>query len=130
MQNQFIQTLKSNAATLQLNLTELSDRYNFKHPALQHKAAQLNALKANVNQGVEQIRRSIEMQSQLARAMEEYVQKLLDETKREVFAFNQKAIQYGVLQREVQAQSDIYNLLLKRLNETGVTEQIASAMPR
>ena len=26
-----------------------------------------------------------------------------------MFAFNQKAIQYGVLQREVQAQSDIYN---------------------
>jgi polysaccharide biosynthesis transport protein len=124
MQNQFIQTLKSDAATLQLNLIELADRYNFKHPALQHKEAQLNALKANVNHGIEQIRRSIEMQSQLARAMEEYVQKLLNETKREVFAFNQKAIQYGVLQREVQAQSEIYNLLLKQLNETGVTEQL------
>ena len=91
MQNQFIQTLKANDATLQLNLSELSDRYGFKHPALQHKAAQkeaqLNTLKGNVNQGVEQIRQSVEMQSQLARAMEEYVQKLLDETKREVFAF-------------------------------------------
>src|SRR5712691_6065953 len=124
MQNQFIQTLKANYATLQLNLTELSDRYDFKHPALQHKAAQLNTLKGNVNQGVEQIRQSVEMQSQLARAMEEYVQKLLDETKREVFAFNQKAIQYGVLQREVQAQNEVYNLLLKRLHETGVTDQI------
>jgi polysaccharide biosynthesis transport protein len=128
MQNQFIQTLKANAATLQLNLAELSDRYGFKHPAFQHKAAQqeaqLNALKGNVNQGVQQIRQSVEMQSQLARAMEEYVQKLLDDTKQEVFAFNQKAVQYGVLQREVQAQEEIYNLLLKRLNETGVTEQI------
>jgi polysaccharide biosynthesis transport protein len=77
-----------------------------------------------VSQGIQQIRQSVEMQSQLARAMEEYVQKLLDDTKREVFAFNQKAIQYGVLHREVQAQEEIYNLLLKRLNETGVTEQI------
>jgi polysaccharide biosynthesis transport protein len=124
MQNQFIQTLKANAATLQLNLSELSSRYNVSHPALQHKETQLNAVKGDVNQGIEQIRRSIEMQSQLARAMEEYIQKLLDETKREVFAFNQKAIQYGVLQREWQAQSEIYNLLLKRLNETGVTEQL------
>jgi polysaccharide biosynthesis transport protein len=124
MQNQFIQTLKSNADALQLNLIELADRYNFKHPALQNKEAQLNAIKANMNHGIEQIRRSIEMQSQLARAMEEYVQKLLVETKREVFAFNKKAIQYGVLQREVQAQSEVYNLLLKQLNETGVTEQL------
>ena len=77
-----------------------------------------------MNQGVEQIRQSVEMQSQLARAMEEYVQNLIDETKREVFAFHQKAIQYGVLQREVQAQNEIYNLLLKRLNETGVTDQL------
>jgi polysaccharide biosynthesis transport protein len=124
MQNQVIQTLKANSASLQLNLMELSDRYDFKHPALKQKEAQLTAMKGNVHQGIEQIRQSVEMQSQLARAMEEYVQKLLDETKREVFAFNQKAIQYGVLQREVQAQEEIYNLLVKRLHETGVTDQI------
>src|SRR5712691_12948534 len=124
MQNQFIQTLKANYATLQLDLSELSERYDFKHHSLQHKESQLNTLKGNVTQGVEQIRQSVEMQSQLARAMEEYVRNLIDETKREVFAFNQKAIQYGVLQREVQAQNEIYNLLLKRLNETGVTDQI------
>jgi succinoglycan biosynthesis transport protein ExoP len=128
MQNQFIQTLKATYATLQLNLTELSDRYGFKHPAFQHKAAQqeaqLNTLKSNVNQGIQQLRQSIEMQSQLARTMEEYVQKLLDETKREVLTFNHNAIQYGVLKREVQAQEEIYNLLLQRLNETGVSEQL------
>ena len=124
MQSRFIETLKANYAALQLNLTELSDRYNFKHPAFQHKEAQLNTLQGSVNQGIQQIRQSVEMQSQLARAMEEYVQKLLDETKQEVFAFNHKAIQYGVLKREVQAQEEIYNLLLQRLNETGVTEQI------
>ena len=49
---------------------------------------------------------------------------MLNETKREVFAFTQKVIQYGVLQREVQAQTEVYNLLLKRLHETGVTDQI------
>src|SRR5439155_7021467 len=59
MQNQFIQTLKANSATLQLTLTELSDRFNFKHPALQQKEAQLNTLKGNVNQEIEQIRRSV-----------------------------------------------------------------------
>ncbi len=128
MQNPFVQTLKTNYATLQLNLTELSDRYGFKHPAIQHKEAQkeaqLNALQGTVNQGIQQIRQNIEMQSQLARAMDEYVQKLLDETQREVFAFTQKVIQYGVLQREVEAQTEVYNLLLKRLHETGVTDQI------
>ena len=124
MQSRFIETLKANYAALQLTLTELSDRYDFKHPVFQHKEAQLNTLQGSVNQGIQQIRQSVEMQSQLARAMEEYVQKLLDETKQEVFAFNHKAIQYGVLKREVQAQEEIYNLLLQRLNETGVTEQI------
>src|SRR5215471_13755097 len=124
MQNQVIQSLKANYTKLQLEYSELSGRYQFKHPSVQLKEAQLNTLKGDVTQGVEQIRQSVEMQSQLARAMEEYVNKLLDEAKQEVFAFNQKAIQYGVLQREVQAQSEVYNLLLKRLNETGVTEQL------
>jgi succinoglycan biosynthesis transport protein ExoP len=124
MQNQFIQTLKANYATLELARSELSDRYGFQHPFLQRKESQLNALKGDVNRGVEQIRQSIEMQAQLARAMEEYVQKLINETKQEIFAFHQKAIQYGVLQREVQAQNEIYNLLVQRMNETGVTEQL------
>ena len=124
MQNQFIQILKANYATLELERAKLSERYDFKHPSLQHTESQLKILKGNVNHVVEQIRQSVEMQSQLARAMEEYVQNLIDEMKREVFTFHQKAIQYGVLQREVQAQNEIYNLLLKRLNETGVTEQL------
>ena len=124
MQNQFIQTLKANHATLQLDLSELTDKYDFKHPSLLRKESQLNTLKNNVNHGVDQVRQSVEMQAQLARAMEEYVYNLIGETKREVFSFHQKAIQYGVLQREVQAQNEIYNLLLKRLNETGVTEQL------
>jgi succinoglycan biosynthesis transport protein ExoP len=32
MQNQFIQTLKANHATLELDISELTDRYGFKHP--------------------------------------------------------------------------------------------------
>ncbi|HYY17032.1 MAG TPA: GumC family protein, partial [Gammaproteobacteria bacterium] len=124
MQNQFLQTLKANYTTLELDLSELSDRYGFKHPNLQRKESQLGALKSNLNQGITQVRQSTEMQAQLAKQMEEYVRKLIDETRREVFAFHQKAIRYGVLQREVEAQNEIYNLLLRRLHETGVTEQI------
>lgn len=124
MQNQFIQTLKANYATLELDLSELTDRYGFKHPSLQRKELQLNALKSNVGHGIEQVRQSVEMQAQLGRLMEGYVRNLIDETKQEVLGFHQKAIQYGVLKREIEAQQEVYNLLLRRLNETGVTEQI------
>ena len=106
-----------------MDLSELVDRYGFKHPSMQRKESQLSALKSNLTQGITQVRQSTEMQAQLSRQMEEYVSQLIDETRREVFAFHQKAIQYGVLQREVEAQNEIYNLLLRRLHETGVTEQ-------
>jgi succinoglycan biosynthesis transport protein ExoP len=65
------------------------------------------------------------MQAQLGRLMEDYVRQLIEETKREVFGFHQKAVQYGVLKCEMEAQKDIYHLLLRRLNETGVTEQLS-----
>lgn len=124
MQNQFIQTLKANYATLSMDLSELTDRYGFKHPSLQRKDLQLTTLKDTVGLGVEQVRQSMDMQTQLGRLMEDYVRSLIEETKREVFAFHQKAVQYGVLKREMEAQKEIYNLLLRRLNETGVTEQL------
>jgi polysaccharide biosynthesis transport protein len=124
MQNQFIQALKANYATLSLDLSELTDRYGLKHPSLQRKELQLDALKGNVSLGIDQVRQGIEMQAQLGRLMEDYVRQLIDETKREVFAFHQKAVQYSVFEPEMEAQKEIYNLLLRRLNETGVTEQL------
>ena len=124
MQNQFIQALKANYATLSMDLSELTDRYGMKHPSLQRKELQLDALKGTVSLGVGQVRQGLDMQAQLGRLMEDYVRQLIDETKREVFAFHKKALQYGVLKREMEAQKDIYNLLLRRLNETGVTDQL------
>jgi capsular exopolysaccharide synthesis family protein len=124
MQNQFIQALKANYATLSMDLSELTDRYGLKHPSLQRKELQLDTLKGNVSLGIEQVRHGLEMQAQLGRLIEDYVRQLIDETKREVFAFHKKAVQYGVFKREMEAQKDIYNLLLRRLNETGVTDQL------
>lgn len=124
MQNQFLQTLKANHAALEADVNELSERYGVKHPGLQRKELQLNTLKSSVNMSMDKIRQNLELQAQMARVIEDSVRSLAEETKQEVFGFHQKAIQYGVLQREVQAQSEIYNLLLKRLYEAGVTEQV------
>lgn len=124
MQNQFLQTLKANHAALESDVTVLSERYGLKHPSLQEKELRLNNLKGSLNLGIEQVRQSVDLQSQIARVMEEFIRNLIEETKREVFKFNSIAVRYAVLKREIETQKEIYNLLVRRLHETGVTEQV------
>lgn len=124
VQNEFIQTLKTNYVAVELEHAELSRRYGLKHPALHGYESQLHTLKGSIAQGIDRIRQSVEMQAQLARSLEADVRRMLEDVKRESFAFHRKAIQDRLLQYEVQSQREMYVFLLRRLHELRVVEQL------
>lgn len=64
------------------------------------------------------------MQAQLTRSLEADVRRMIEDVKREVFAFHRKAVEDRLLQFEVQTQRDMYVFLLKRLHELRVVEQL------
>ena len=64
---------------------------------------------------------------QAALAQENSLTAALDQQKGEALAMNRKAIDYGVLERDVQSSKQIYDSLLQRAKETGVSGELKTS---
>ena len=70
---------------------------------------------------------SVRNEYQAALAQENSLTGALDQQKREALAMNRKAIDYGVLERDVQSSKQIYESLLQRAKETGVSGELKTS---
>jgi polysaccharide biosynthesis transport protein len=127
LSNDYIQKLRSDLADLQRQEAQLAERYG---PRAEQMIKVRSAIEsANAKLQVEQAKivESVRNEYQAARAEEESLQNALDSQKNEALSQNRKGIEYGVLQREVESNRQIYDSLMQRTKETGITsEQRAS----
>ncbi|HCJ65805.1 MAG TPA: hypothetical protein DHV62_00385, partial [Elusimicrobia bacterium] len=92
-----IDTLRQEEARMETQLAELSKRYKEKHPKMIRLIAELDSVK----------------------------QKIQEETER-TLKLNEIAIRYSFLKREVENNRELYNALLKRTKETGISEELTT----
>ncbi|NQT46447.1 MAG: polysaccharide biosynthesis tyrosine autokinase [Candidatus Omnitrophica bacterium] len=95
--NSFIENMRKEKARLEAETAEMEKRYLPKHP------------------------KTIRIKSEF-KSVE---QKIKDEEKK-ILGLNKKTIQYNVLLREMETNRELYNSLLKRAKETGVSEELKS----
>ena len=90
-----IDTLKKEQLRLEVEVSEISRRYGPKHPQMVKVLSELESVKANL---------AVETQNMIN--------------------LNKKSAQYTILKREVDSNREIYDTLVKRAKETGVSEQL------
>ncbi|GAK51900.1 hypothetical protein U14_03146 [Candidatus Moduliflexus flocculans] len=122
--NPFIQKLKAELSSLEVEQSELLKKFRSKHPNVIAVQSQINSIRGRINAEVQQIVTSIKNEYELALAQEEEMMAALEEQKQEALDLNQKAITYAVLQREADSNKRVYDTLLQRTKETNVTEQL------
>jgi uncharacterized protein involved in exopolysaccharide biosynthesis len=74
-----------------------------------------------MRQEVETALRSVEAEYKVAKAREDALAARMDAVKRETLDLNEKEIQYTALQREVGSNQQLYDVVLKRVKETGLS---------
>ncbi len=121
IQNRLIQDLKSRYIVLSGECSQLAERYGTKHPKLIRMETEMDAVKNKIAMEVKKIISSIETEYKVAKAREETLRDALELQKQEAMDLNRKAIQYGVLKREVETNKLMYNTLLTRMKETSLT---------
>ncbi|MEJ2352630.1 MAG: polysaccharide biosynthesis tyrosine autokinase, partial [Anaerolineales bacterium] len=126
IQNDLIQTLKTNLIELGRRYSELREKYGNKHPLMIGLKKEIAGLNERLANEVKKIAKSVEIQYRMALAKENSLQGALDQTKSEVMDLNKKAIQYGVLKREVDTNRQLYDMILKRAKETSLTSGLKS----
>ena len=125
--NPFIQQLKGDLAALQQQVEQASGRLGKKHPDMIKLESAIRLAEAKLNSEIEKIVQSVRSEYQAALAQENSLVVALDQQKAEALAMNRKAIAYSVLERDVESGTQLYNNLLQRTKETGVTGELRTS---
>jgi capsular exopolysaccharide synthesis family protein len=125
--NPFIQQQKGELAALQQQAEQASGRLGQKHPDMIKLASAIRLAEAKLGSEVEKIVQSVRSEYQVALAHENSLVTALNQQKTEALAMNRKSIEYSVLERDVESGTQLYNNLLQRTKETGVTGELRTS---
>lgn len=128
--NGFIQQQKGELARLQREQAQLSEKLGDKHPDMQNVAAAIQISQSRLAAEIAKVVQSVRSEYQAALAQETSLQAALNQQKSEALSMNRKAIDYGVLERDVDSSRQIYQSLMQRAKETGVAGELRNSVIR
>lgn len=121
-----MQALRTEEIKIEKDIMEMSKKYGEKHPQMIRLREDLRALRERMTSEARRVITATKNDYELAKAKEAGLRNSLAQGKGEAMALSEKAIQYGVLKREVESNQQIYDALLKRIKETSLIEEVKS----
>lgn len=125
-----VQRAREFEAEAQKKMDELRERYGPDHPKLVAAQAELNSAKANTRRQVQAVVASVSREYNVARATEQMIEEALAKTKSAIQGLNRKEIQVAVLEREAQANQQLYQQFLQRSKETKASSEVQQPLAR
>ena len=116
-----IQKLKEEYSTLESEYNNQLKMYTAEYPKMKMMKNQLDTLMRAIEQEKKGIIRSVEADYGAALKREKELAKIFNKQKKELLDFQEKTVQYQILKREVDTNKELYNNLLQRLKEIGVS---------
>jgi capsular exopolysaccharide synthesis family protein len=128
--NQFVQQQKSELADLQRQQAQLSDKLGEKHPDMVKNRHAIQTAEAKIQGEIAKVVESVKHDYQTALAQEQSLMHALDQQKEDALALNRKGIGYGALQRDAASNRQIFEALMQRTKETGISGALKSSNVR
>ena len=119
--NPTIQTLAERLFGLEQNLASLSAQFGSEWPAVVQSRQQIAEVKQQLAKEKREAIRRAKMEYEMALNRDRMLQGALNRQKAQVNKMNEDSIQYNILQREVDTNKQMYDGLLQRLKEAGVS---------
>ena len=127
LSNTFIQQQKAELATLQRTFASMGEKLGERHPDMIKVRSQIELTQTRLQGEIGKEVQSVRNQYLAVQAQENGLMRALDQQKQEALGMNRKGIEYGVLQRDAESNRQIYDSLLKRANETGVSGELKTS---
>jgi len=122
--NPFIQQLKAQLVDLQRQQVVLSQRFGEKHPEMTRLQPSIDTAEARLRGEVAKVAQTIAGEFLAAQAQERNLTAALEAQNREAIAMRGKAIEYDVLERNLNSDRQIFDTLLQRAKETDVSAEL------
>ncbi len=124
--NAYIQQLRADVADLQRQQMQQAERLGERHPDMVRMKSTLQMAEQKLRAEVDRVLLSLQSQYEAALEQEKSLVGALEAQKNEALALNRKAIDYGALQREAISARQIFETLLQRTRETGISGELKS----
>jgi uncharacterized protein involved in exopolysaccharide biosynthesis len=125
--NEYIQKLKADLADVQRQQGQLAQKYGPSHPEMIKVRSAIESAEGKLKAELSKVVESVRNEFQAAYTEERGLQSALDSQKGEALSLNRKGIEYGVLQREVESNKQIYDSLMQRTKETGIASDLRAS---
>ena len=119
--NALIQKLRVEATELEVQLSKALRVYKEKHPEVLKIRSQLDQINERIRSEIQVVLRATEAEYRLAKNREETMLQRLNGAKQEVQDLSEKEVQYGVLARETSSNQQLFDMVLKRTKEAGLS---------
>jgi len=117
-----VQTLRSQILEAEQHILELSSEYGPKHPTMKKAVSDLDSLENKKILEIQRIIASIGSELELAKSRESSLRAQFARTQEEVLSLGQKYVQYSALKREVETSRQLYDALMLKIKEQGITQ--------
>jgi len=114
-------TLRQQEAEISARVAQLSAKFGPAYPRLIQTQKELDQVHSGIIREVRNVGSRLENDYKASLKSEQMLGGALDQQKQEAYRMNQDAIQYAIMFRDVQSSRDLYEGLLKKLKEAGIT---------
>jgi polysaccharide biosynthesis transport protein len=121
-----VANLRAKQAELKIQVAELSTQFGPSYPKVAQLNNQLKEIDAQIQQELKKIVERVRGQYLAAQQQETMLRAEFDRQKQEANKLNENAIDYTLLKRDVDVNRQLYEGLLEKLKEAGVTAGLRS----
>ena len=125
--NRLIASLKEQLSRLEGDYANLSAEYNLGYPRLAQLKAQLEETRKRLRDEIQSVVAGIESAYLAAEAKERGLREKMTEQRKAALQLKDASVEYAILAREVDTNNQLYNSILQRMREMGVTGEISSS---
>ena len=130
LSNAFIQQLKTQLSDLQRQQAQMAERLGEKHPDMIKLSSAIQNTEAKLEGELAKIVQSVRNEYLSAQSKEKSLSAELESQKAGALALNRRGIEYGVLRRDTESNKQIYEALLQRAKETGISGELKASNVR
>ncbi|MFH0933254.1 MAG: polysaccharide biosynthesis tyrosine autokinase [Nitrospirota bacterium] len=125
--NPLIQTLKKEYASKEVEYYQLSKKFKPEYPKMVRLKEEMDKIEARINIETRKMVSSIKKDYETAQRRENSLRSTLENYQKEALDLNDRMVQYQILRREADTNRELYNGLLQRLKETGISASLTTS---
>ena len=127
MANSLVMSLSKDYASLEADYNQNLKIYKPDYPKMVKQKELMDQLKKRIETESKKVITSVRKDYQAALTRENYLKAAFEKQKKEALDLNNRSVQYQILKREADTNKELYNGLLQRLKETGISASMTSS---